>query len=139
MQLAIVVAIFIALPKAGFSQIAHRVKDINETASAAGSTFVAGVTIGNVTYFGADDGLNAFEFWRTDGTTAGTWLVKDLQPGRFGSNASNYRIFNGKVFFTANNGLYSSDGTAEGTVRIATANTSFSLTVVGNTAPVPGC
>jgi hypothetical protein len=75
MPLAIALATVVAVPHAGFSQIAHRVKDINQTLSAAGSSFVDGVTIGNVTYFGADDGVNGFEFWRTGGTAAGTWLA----------------------------------------------------------------
>jgi ELWxxDGT repeat protein len=33
------------------------------------------------TYFSADDGVNGTELWVTDGTTAGTTLVKDLTPG----------------------------------------------------------
>jgi hypothetical protein len=85
MKLAIVVATFITLPQAGFSQVAHRLKDINETASAAGSTFVAGVTIGDVTYFGADDGLNLI----------------DLAPGA-GSSAPEHFVLTKKLlFFTA--------------------------------------
>jgi len=32
-------------------------------------------------YFPANDGINGFELWRTDGTEAGTYMVKDINPG----------------------------------------------------------
>jgi ELWxxDGT repeat protein len=32
-------------------------------------------------YFQAGDGTHGRELWRTDGTTAGTALVKDINPG----------------------------------------------------------
>ena len=31
--------------------------------------------------FTATDGASGFELWKTDGTTAGTVLVKDINPG----------------------------------------------------------
>jgi ELWxxDGT repeat protein len=39
------------------------------------------VTVGNRVYFAANDGTRGYELWKTDGTTAGTVLVKDLFPG----------------------------------------------------------
>src|SRR5688572_16235885 len=41
----------------------------------------APVVVGSVAYFQASDESNGREFWRTDGTPEGTWLVKDLLPG----------------------------------------------------------
>jgi len=33
-------------------------------------------------YFNANDGVHGRELWATDGTEAGTQLVKDISPGR---------------------------------------------------------
>ena len=36
---------------------------------------------GGTLYFTADDGGSGVELWRSDGTGAGTRLVKDINPG----------------------------------------------------------
>jgi ELWxxDGT repeat protein len=77
-------------------------------------------------YFTADDGENGNELFVSDGTAEGTQLLLDLYPGennygyKYGSNPSNLVEFNGKLYFTADDGvhgyeLFVSDGTAEGT------------------------
>jgi len=39
------------------------------------------VTINGISYFVADDGTGGgWELWRTDGTTAGTYMVKNINP-----------------------------------------------------------
>ena len=62
--------------------------------------------------------------YATDGTTAGTRMVKDIHPGLGGSDPTNfYAAGNGVVYFTANDGggpaLWRSDGTAAGTFKAA--------------------
>ena len=71
--------------------------------------------------YGGDDAGN--ELWKTDGTAAGTAMVKDINPGFYGSNPSNLTVSNGTLFFTANDQahgseLWKSDGTTSGTVMV---------------------
>ena len=37
--------------------------------------------VGGTLYFVADDGMQGFELWTSDGTGAGTAIVKDIWPG----------------------------------------------------------
>ncbi len=77
----------------------------------------------NRVYFGADDGVNGREIWYTDGTTAGTQLLKDIVPGASGNNdVTTYptAIHNNKMYFTASEPVYGqeiweTDGTTAGT------------------------
>ena len=80
-------------------------------------------------YFTANDGKNGHELWVSDGTTDGTHLLLDINPGDNESYYSDYANssypanfveFNDKLYFTANDGengheLWVSDGTADGT------------------------
>jgi ELWxxDGT repeat protein len=79
------------------TQLARRVKDINTAVASAGSLPSKGVQIGNITYFSADDGINGSELWRSDGTTTGTWLVKDIRLGRAASNPGRFTNLSRKV------------------------------------------
>jgi len=63
------------------------------------------------------------ELWKTDGTVAGTVMVKDIYPGSVDGQISQMTDINGTLFFIANNGvngneLWKSDGTAAGTVMV---------------------
>ncbi len=78
-------------------------------------------------YFSADDG-NGRKLWRTDGTAAGTQVVQDLDLGP--EDFFGYRYLGvvggdqgqpGRLVFvtqTADNQLWSTDGTTQGTVQI---------------------
>src|SRR4051812_32205247 len=63
------------------------VKDINQLPySDAGSTPGSLFEMGGKLYFAAFDETNGRELWTTDGTEAGTVLVKDISPGNSGSS-----------------------------------------------------
>lgn len=75
-------------------------------------------------FFEAKDAEHGGELWVTDGTPAGTKMVKDINPGVETSNVCWLTRFNDKVVFSANNGedgqqLWISDGTKEGTYMVA--------------------
>jgi ELWxxDGT repeat protein len=79
--------------------------------------------VNGVTYFVAETPEYGIELWRTDGTQAGTMMVKDIYPDGESSHPSWLTNVNGTLFFTADDGvhgeeLWKSDGTAEGTVAI---------------------
>ncbi|CAN5183666.1 hypothetical protein BH11BAC5_BH11BAC5_42070 [soil metagenome] len=77
----------------------------------------------NKIYFAYNDGVNGQEPWVSDGTTAGTVMLKDIYPGVTSSGPQNFTVANSKLFFLANdvNGshrLYASDGTAANTIVV---------------------
>lgn len=80
-------------------------------------------TIGNTMFFAANNGVFGTELWKTDGTTAGTKLVKDLLPGPLSSYPAMLTAAGNKVFFNAiyqnHNELWVSDGTGPGTIPLA--------------------
>jgi ELWxxDGT repeat protein len=99
--LAIVTILTTLQPASASTQLARRVKEINTAVASAGSLPSKGVQIGNITYFSADDGINGSELWRTDGTTGGTWLVKDIRLGAGSSNPESLTVTKSVVFFLA--------------------------------------
>ena len=95
------------------------------------------VALGNLTLFIASDNLHGYELWKTDGTTLGTSLVMDINPGvadglyfTDGTSTEHYTplvVMGSKVYFFANDGstgfeLWSSDGTTSGTAIVKDIN-----------------
>ena len=100
------------------------VKDINPGSAHAFTQppgFAGLVESNGALFFNADDGVNGFELWTSDGTTAGTVLVKDVNPA--GDLLLSELIdINGTLFFVkigvAPTQLWASDGTDPGTVLL---------------------
>lgn len=92
-------------------------------------------------YFAADNGTQGNELWVSDGTAAGTFMVKDINPGAGHSDPDYLTVVGNRVFFSANNGsgseLWATDGTTAGTVLVKNLNGGSAssprfLTAVGN-------
>src|SRR5206468_6435869 len=73
-------------------------------------------------FFGAEDGVHGYELWATDGTAAGTRLVKNIYPGLASSSSYGFTGFAGKLFFATNEGLWKTDGTKPGTMLVKDIN-----------------
>lgn len=104
------------------------VKDINPgSANGFPDKNDALVSIGNTIYFAADDGINGSELWRSDGTDAGTFQIKDIQPGSTGSGPVRFTVLGNQIMFFANDGIHGdelwiSDGTEGGTHLVKDIN-----------------
>lgn len=125
------------------------VRDINTDSGSSGISAESGlpdglsstsVVVGNQLYFTASDGVHNGvtdkELWATDGTFAGTRLVKDINPGGTGSMVGlTGRALNGKLVFYANNGtatgLWISDGTSNGTQLLKDVSPTASENIYG--------
>ena len=80
-----------------------------------------------ILYFQADDGIHGRELWRSNGTEAGTYMVKDIYAGSEDCNADNLFDKNGILYFSADDGmhgqeLWRSDGTESGTFMVKDIN-----------------
>lgn len=77
----------------------------------------------NKIYFTASDDMHGAELFSSDGTAAGTQIVKDIIPGIQGSLPLKSVIFKGDLYFSCSNGattagLWKSDGTPTGTTLV---------------------
>jgi ELWxxDGT repeat protein len=86
------------------------------------------VDVNGTIFFIANDGINGQELWKTDGTTGGTVLVKDI----YTAPGSNYSVLeyqgikhDNKLYFYVRNqqepnntGIWKSDGTSINTVLV---------------------
>jgi ELWxxDGT repeat protein len=141
---AVVVAALLSMSAAGavLASEATLVKDIRPVGGSDPRTLVKA---GGRVFFTAHDGSHGRELWVSDGTAAGTRMVKDIRPGTRGSRPETLTRVGTRVYFTAHDGshgreLWVSDGTAAGTrmVKDLTKGSKGSWTMgiigVGDTA-----
>ncbi len=79
-------------------------------------------SFGGDLYFSAGTASHGTELWRSDGTEAGTYMVKDVVPGAAFSDPGAFIAYGGALFFAAGDAgsgqLWRTDGTREGTTLV---------------------
>ena len=108
------------------------------------------ITVGSSVFFQASDGKGGVDLWKTDGTSAGTVLVKHILSGNPSPNDNktiipapdlqNMSVQNGILMFMADDGvdgpeLWRSDGTAVGTFMVRDINPTFAANASYQSAP----
>ena len=84
--------------------------------------------MGSLLFFEADTSAEGLELWKSDGTTLGTELVKDIDSGSGDSNMAELAEIGGSLFFRADDDTgsgvepWKSDGTVTGTEMITDIN-----------------
>ncbi len=100
-------------------------------------------TLGDRLLFAAGDEVHGVELWASDGTAAGTRLLKDILPGSASSMPRDLTAAGGRVFFAATDGvrgveLWSTTGIPGGTRMVqdlapeALSSHPFRLTATAN-------
>src|SRR6478735_11650209 len=62
--------------------------------------------LNGIAYFTANDGINGEALWRSDGTAAGTWAVKNINPFSADERMYDLTVSGGKIFFKVDNTYY---------------------------------
>lgn len=115
------------------SENLYKIDSLGNLSVVATKTFENGpfIELNDIVYFAGriknsyNSDLDGRELWRTDGTNAGTYMVKNILPGsENGIAASSFYKLGGTIYFSANNNLngtelWRTDGTTDGTYRIA--------------------
>lgn len=111
----------------------HLLADLNSEPEIYGLSPKEFVSVGGVAYFSATSPTLGRELWRSDGTAAGTYPVRDINLGSDGSSPELLTVVGDRLYFIAQDGvtpheqLWTSDGTAAGTHLVkAVSNASSS-------------
>ena len=119
------------------------VKNINTAATASGVPFsnyqnrFATVLSNDKIVFNAYTRTTGYELWKSNGTAAGTTLVKDIIPGENSGYPELYASKNGKAYFMASDStgecIYMTDGTSAGTKKLGnTSSYIYDIKVADN-------
>ena len=125
-----------------FSQSFTLIKDINTSTLPMGSNPEHLTDVNGTLFFVASNTSTGQELWKSDGTEAGTTLVKDIWTGIGSSEITSLIVAGDNLIFTANDGMngqevWRSNGTAAGTMMVQDivipgGSFPFEYTVVGN-------
>lgn len=120
----ILIAFLCIVSWANNAQVAKMLQDLNPGELGSRPVNRQIISIGDKVFFTALTATVSEELFVSNGTPAGTKLVKDINPGvTLNSNIGHFNAFKGKLIFSANDGingneLWISDGTEAGTTMI---------------------
>jgi ELWxxDGT repeat protein len=99
----------------------------------------SGVEANGLAFFTVDDGVHGLELWRSDGTDAGTFLLRDICPGSCWGTVGGSAALGGALYFLAgakglsySSQLWKTDGTAVGTEQVLSLRVSNLIALPGN-------
>lgn len=104
------------------------IMDINPSGSSYPSNFISvGLGLSQKVIFTATSPAYGQELWVTNGSLAGTSMLKDINPGTAGSYLINLKTYLFKHYFSANNGvngqeLWVTDGSSANTMMVKDIN-----------------
>jgi ELWxxDGT repeat protein len=117
------------------SSAQHFLKDI-ETGTKNSSATLLG-KIGQISFLAVDEGTSGVQLYKSDGTPAGTGLVKRIAPGTNSADPANFIVVNGVGYFAASSStgreLWRTDGTDAGTYLVKDINPSSAGTGLSST------
>ncbi len=112
------------IPLLAQSQQVELVKDFTSDATGEShSPSMQGAVWNNLYFYAGRSQYNEKELWVTDGTSEGTTMLKDINPGNPSSDPADFVSISNGVLFTAKDPahgkeLWFSDGTPEGTYLV---------------------
>ncbi len=117
------------------SSSATRITDINPGERSALDPYSTQLfAFDNTLYFTADNGTLGSELWQSNGTAAGTQLVKDLNPGSGSSWVEAFVVLDDALYFTTGTPdgafpyqLWRTDGSEAGTIAVPYTNSPRSV------------
>ena len=99
------------------------IKDINGTLSSSINELCSDVVeLGNTLIFCGNSPATGREAWASAGTLETTFVLQEVFPGSGGSFDIDFVKFNGLVYYFAENALYTTDGTVNGTALLESYN-----------------